>query len=210
MRPRFSSCALAVACLLLLTSSALAGSIPVTNFSFETHPGFNNSCGGTCAYTTGLAIPGWNSSGTTGQWITGGFNGNPPAFDGTVLAYASFGSISQDVGTATVGPTYTLQVEVLHRTDIGMTSVVQLEIGGVVVATATGPDAGQGTWNNFTAVYTPTASDAGKTITILLSAAGGQGDFDFVRLDSTAVPEPTTVLFLGSGLVLAALKFRSW
>ena len=208
MKARVFSSLLPLSCLLLFTLGATASSIPVANFSFEANNGFNNACGGTCQYSTGLAIPDWNSSGATGQWIVGGFALNPPAFDGSVLAYSNGGSISQDVGTVAVGPTYTLQVEVLHRTDAPMAGVVQLEVGGVVVATATGPDAGPGTWNNFTAVYTPTASDAGKTLTILLSAAGAQGDFDDVRLGSTAVPEPMTMLLLGSGLVLAALKFR--
>lgn len=58
-------------------------------------------------------------------------------------------------------------------------------------------------------MYTAGAADAGKTLTILLSAGGFQGDFDFVRLDSTtSVPEPMTMLLLGSGLALSAWKSR--
>jgi hypothetical protein len=122
------------------------------------------------------------------------------------LAYTNDNPISQDVGTAVVGATYTLQVEILHRTDVALGGVAQLEIGGSVVATATGVDGGPGTWSDWTAVYTPTAADAGKTVTILLSTNGsGQGDFDDVRLDATGgpttIPEPASMALLGVGLL---------
>src|SRR5208283_4526685 len=68
--------------LMLAPAAAFADAIPVANPSFETLPsgGLNNFCGGSCAFSTGLAIPGWNTTGSqTGQWITGGFDGNPPA-----------------------------------------------------------------------------------------------------------------------------------
>lgn len=185
---------------------AFAATITVANPSFETLPsGWPNvTCGGTCAYDVGLPIPSWNSTGSeTGQWRTGGFAGNPPAFDGSILAYTNGGTISQDVGNAVAGLTYTLQVDVLHRTDEALTGVVQLEIGGVVVATAPVVDGGVGTWSNWTAVDTASAAQAGQTITILLSANGNQGDFDNVRLNSSAssVPEPGSCLLVGTALV---------
>ncbi len=89
-----------------------------------------------------------------------------------------------------------------------MTGIAQLEIGGGVVATATGTDMGPGTWSDWTATYTATAADAGKTLTILLTSTGGQGDWDDVRLDSNAVPEPASMLLLGSGLLTVALAAR--
>jgi hypothetical protein len=102
------------------------------------------------------------------------------------------------------GSTYTLQVDLLHRTDLTMAGVIQLEVGGAVVATATGSDLGAGTWSNWTATYTANAGDAGKTLTILLSAGGQQGDFDNVRLDSsgTSTPEPSAL-----SLVLLTIPF---
>jgi hypothetical protein len=191
----------------VVAAPASAAPIVVNNFSFETLPpgGLPFGCGGSCAYSVG-AIPDWSNSGSSGQWITGGYLGNPSAFEGDVLAYTNDNPISQDVGTAILGATYTLQVEILHRTDVAFGGVAQIEIGGNVVATATGVDGGPGTWSNWTAVYTATASDAGKTLTILLSTNGsGQADFDDVRLDATGVPapipEPASMALLGLGLL---------
>jgi hypothetical protein len=198
--------ALALALGMLASAPASATPITVNNPSFEqVGGGLPNLCVGSCAAFDIASIPGWTDSGTSGQWITGG-QGNPNAIDGNVLAYTNDGSISQNVGSAVAGTTYTLQVNLLHRTDEPMDGVIQLEIGGVVVKTATGVDLGAGTWNEWTAVYLASDLDAGKIVTILLStngAPGGQGDFDNVRLDgsSSTVPEPATLTLLGAGLL---------
>jgi hypothetical protein len=89
-----------------------------------------------------------------------------------------------------------------------MTGIAQLEVGGVVVATATGVDMGPGTWSDWTAVYTATAADAGKTLTILLASNGGQGDWDDVRLNTGAVPEPASLMLLASGLLTMGYSLR--
>jgi hypothetical protein len=123
-----------------------------------------------------------------------------------VLAYSNGGTISQGVATAAAGTTYTLQVEILHRTDLPMTGMAQLEVGGVVVANATGVDMGPGTWSDWTAVYTATVADAGKTLTILLISTGGQGDWDDVRLNSGTVPEPASMMLLASGLLTVGYR----
>jgi hypothetical protein len=173
--------------------------------------GYNNFCGGACEYTTGVPISGWNTTGfNTGQLIMGGYAGNPGAFDGNVMAYTDTGTISQAVGTVDVGELYTLQVEILHRTDVPMTGIAQITIGGVPVALATGTDPGAGNWSNWTAHYTATPADAGKPLGILLSTSGptGQGDFDLVRF---SVPEHSNlVMLLGFGIfnLAAVLGFR--
>ena len=85
-----------------------------------------------------------------------------------------------------------------------MAGVIQIEINGSVVTTATGIDGGLGTWNNWTAAYQAAVADAGKTVTILLSTTGSQGDFDNVRLDAVSVvaaPEPASIALFGAGLL---------
>lgn len=192
----------AVALILFLVPvpRALAGPLFVDNYSFETLPasGLDISCGVLCAFSFS-AIPGWSKTdGASGQWTPGGYAGNPAAIDGSVVAFSNGDQIWQDVGSAVAGTTYTLTVALLHRTDQPFTGVVQLEIDGSVVATATGSDGGAGTWSDWTAVYVATAADAGKTVTILLSTiflpdtGGVQGVYDNVRLDAVAAPTPPT------------------
>lgn len=191
---------------LVASSGAFATAVSVANYSFETYSTLPYLCGGACAYSVG-PIPGWNTNGSSGQWIVGGYAGNPSAILGNVLGYSNGGQIWQDVGTAVTGTIYTLQVEILHRTDAGLAGTVQFEVGGIPVVTATGTDLGAGTWSNWTAIYTATAADAGKTLTILLNSTGSQGDFDNVRLDAST-PEPSTLLLVGTGLIGAVGVIR--
>src|SRR5271166_6511928 len=210
MKIKVTTVAALTMCLLFLASDAFAGSfsIPVANYSFETLPagGFNNFCGGSCAYTTNEPIPGWVTTNEfqTGQWTTGGYLGNPPAYDGNVLAYTNGGTISQNVTTAVAGDAYTLTVEILHRTDVPMTGVAQLTLNGVVVATATGVDPGPGKWSQWTALFTATPGEAGEELGILLSDGGKgvQADFDLVQLNGASpISEPSTLATLfGSGI----------
>jgi hypothetical protein len=188
--------------LLGATGAALADSIAVANPSFETLPanGLNISCGGTCAYDYG-AIPGWNDNGATGQWIPGGYAGNPPAYSGSVVAFSNGGQIWQNVGNFGAGSTLTLSVEVLWRTDVPSDALVQLEIGGTVCGTATpvGPTApAPGTWTDYTTSCTVTAAQAGEVDTILLTGTGTQGDFDDVQM---TVPEPSALSMLTLGFL---------
>ncbi len=205
VKTKLTSFAALTICVLLLASGAFAGSIPVANYSFETLPsgGLNNSCGSGCSWSTNMPIPGWVTTNDyqTGQWEPNyGCCNGAHAYDGVTLAYTNGGTISQNVATAVAGQYYTLQVEIYHRADgYPMAGVAQLTLNGIgVVATATGTDNGPGTWNLFTAHFTPTAAENGHTLGILLSANGAQGDFDDVRMN---VPEHSTLAtLLGFGI----------
>ncbi len=192
---------LAVAVVLVCAiGAAFADSIAVANPSFENLPasGLNISCGAPCTYDYGT-IPGWNDNGATGQWIIGGYAGNPPANDGSVVAFSNGGQIWQNVGSFGAGSTLTLSVEVLWRTDVPSDALVQLEIGGTVCGTATpvGSTA-PGTWTDYTTSCTVTVAQAGEVDTILLTGTGTQGDFDDVQM---TVPEPSALSMLTLGFL---------
>jgi len=113
------------------------------------------------------------------------------------------------VATVVSGDTYTLQVEILHRTDVPMTGIAQLTVNGVVVATATGMDPGPGKWSNWTALFTATPAEAGQELGILLSGTGQQADFDYVQLEGASpISEPGTLAVFGSGLFGLATMLR--
>jgi hypothetical protein len=196
-------------CLLpILTAIASGALIPVANFSFETLPpgGLPLGCSGTgCAFSE-EPIPGWINSGASGQFQPGSntlyFNFIP---DGTTVAYSndSGGTITQTIGTTVAASTtYTLQVELgLRKDGFDSLGTVQLLIGNTPI-NAAGVAPSIGNWSTFTATYNSVAADVGKTLTIRLTATGGQSDFDDVRLNAspTSVPEPVS-----TGLVVIAL-----
>ena len=193
----------------VFTFASLAGVIPIVNGSFEmATDAFSNSCGVTCAYTTGVSIPGWaaTGSGGFGQWIMGDYAGNAPTTQGSVLAYSNGPRLSQQVGTVVFGETYTLSVDLLHRNDAALAGSIEFILGGIELGAVTGPDPGPGNWGTFVATYTPTLADDGKTLTIALFSGGIQGDFDNVRLDAT--PEPGTLILFGSALTGLGLLRR--
>jgi hypothetical protein len=207
------------AMLLAIVPSASATAIPVTNASFETLPGggLPFSCGTNCAFSVDGVIPGWTTSNTP----SGEFQPGPPTNttyfnsipDGSVIAYLdAAGTITQSVGAVSAaGQLYTLLVDIGQRKDLAgaFIGTEQLVIGSTVInGTGAAPTAGN--WSTFTAMYITTAADIGQTISIQLSSAGVEGDFDNVRLDSSVapVPEPMTVGLLGFGLLAAGLAKR--
>jgi hypothetical protein len=203
---------------LLATEAADAGVISVANPSFETLPAGGlpfGGCGTGCSYSSDN-IPGWTSMPTTafsGQFQPGPASGNTSIFnsvpDGLTVAYTNGGTISQVIGSALVGVTYTLNVDVGFRKDIQSTAQVLLVVDGHFVNATGTPDQLSGNWVDYTASYTVTPADTGFPIEIILRASGdgGQGDWDNVRLTdniASPVPEPATwammlVGFLGLG-----------
>ena len=192
-------------------TGAGAATIFVANASFETLPAGGlpfGGCGVGCSYSN-AAIPDWTTSPSSGalsgQFQPGSSSGNTTYFnyvpDGLTIAYSNGGTISQIVSPlAQAGVTYTLTVDVGARKDQPDLSTVELLVGAdSVIATHPGGHV-IGGWNEYTAVYTATAADAGLPIEILLSSSGIQGDWDNVNLSSD-VTEPSTWAMMLLGCV---------
>jgi hypothetical protein len=193
-------------------------SVPISNPSFETLPVGGLTDGGYCGSTYSLAaIPGWTSSGASGQFqpFSCYFTYIP---DGTIVGFTNGGSISQTVGaTVTPGDVYTLTVYQGTRADSisdgGATA--DLLVNGTTQYFATGAVASPGSWSKWTATFTGLSTQAGDSIAIELNgtgAGGAQSDFDDVSLSYTsATPEPgyLAALALGLGSLMLAVRRRS-
>ncbi len=149
------------------------------------------------------AIPDWTSSDpNSGQWQPGGVGSTNFYFSslpsGPTVAYANAGTISQGVGNAVAGQTYTLQVDVGARSDGGsgvfnVPPTVELLIGAqTIIANGTYPSLG--TWSVWTAIG---VAQTDGPITVDLISNGLQADFDNVTLTATPLPSTWTILFVG-------------
>ena len=201
-----------VAWTFLMASTSWASPIFVDNFSFETLPDGSLPflCGLGCSFSQSVSgIPGWIPTGTyTGQFQPGSASGNTAYFnsvpDGITVAYTDNGSISQTVAPLVqLGLTYTLQVDVGVRNDLGGDPGTEALVinGNTYLATGTLP--APGGWSTFTATYTGLSADVGLPITILLASGSSQADWDNIRLNDSTAPEPATGALMG----LAALAF---
>jgi hypothetical protein len=219
---------LVLACIALTAAAGYASPINVLNPSFEEPLGtLELQCGLGCSYDLGTPS-GWDGTGLVGRWQPGSSAGYFEYYDyvpdGITVLYTMGGSVSQTVGTVEEGYVYTLKVDWGHRSHgpFDAESVIALNIGGTnVYATGVTPELGQ--WSTFTASYTGTAEDAGKSLSIFLSS-GDQGNFDNVRLDEIGghdeeinieavtppadVPEVPSFALVGMGLAGLALIRR--
>jgi hypothetical protein len=207
--------------LIAMSSSALYGSpIFVSNFSFETLPAPVNlhaGCGAGCQFTVASenAIPGWTASSPAdaGQFAPGSSSGTTTSYnsvpDGTWVAYANAGNLSQVVTTVAANTIYSLTVSLGLRKDLPIAGAAELLINGVAyTATGTAPTAGN--WSTFTATYSSGLhpADVGLPITIELLSSGTQAGFDNVALNAATVPEPAGVGLVLTGLIGLALATR--
>ncbi len=205
--------------LMAAAGSASAAVIPVANASFETLPAGGlpfGGCGTGCSFSVNDPVPGWNGSGSFGQFQPGSASGNFAYFNfvpnGLTVAYSNGGSLSQTVAAVAVpGVTYTLSVDVGFRKDVPDSGTVALIVGSNTITNPiTSPPQGSGDWVTDTITYTATALDAGAPISIFLSTPTTQGNWDNVSLsdDSTVVPEPLGLALLGTGLAALGILRR--
>jgi hypothetical protein len=207
-----------VLCMTILGGTAWADNIPVVNASFETlgNPLSVNNCGTGCAYNFG-PIPGWSLTGGGGAWQPGPFFTSVP--DGSVIGFVNAsvtaaGSLSQTLTGDSVLPNsvYTLSVFVGDRTGGGSgnyTLSLDTIVGGVTTTLCSFANTASiiksGTFQVEGCTYTSPSSVPIGTLFLQLTANSGQLDVDNVSLTvqsaTTSVPEPSSVLLLGIGIL---------
>lgn len=208
------TCTLALALLAASMAVSSAASLFVDNFSFEDDVA---PIGGT------ITTPpsGWLSYNQTGAADIGSQNATSAQFsannplatpgDGNQFLYVNtFGNnpggisgIYQPITDLMPNMTYTLTVAIGSRADrINTAGTISLVNGfdntGTILATGGGLPETPNTWEDYSISFS-TGADASGFLTIVLSSVAAntiQADFDNVRLEAVAVPEPSTLALI--------------
>jgi len=231
----FALCALLAATLLFRPAIAAATLLTVTNPSFEnpaTGPAtfvvsttagpFGWSAYNTTAANNQRSFGVWNPA-TTLSYVNGAPHGANigVVFLMNTTGIAEAGLQQTLAATLQLSTQYTLTVEVgnFSPADNGPFAFagfpgyrVDLLAGGTVIASDANTLApGEGIFATSTVTFTTLGShpQAGQTLGIRLVSLNGPGtevNFDNVRLDATAVPEPTTAFLSFLGLLAATFR----
>ena len=216
MRLRLGVIFLLALCFAVSGGAAWADGVPVQNASFESAYTLTTSCGLGCAYNNG-PIPGWTMTGSGGSFQPSTTFFNLPLPGGpsdSIVAYSNGGTISQILGV-TVQPdsTYTLSVYVGDRLDGEVANYsIALDDGSTTLCstpTASNGAIAPGTFEDVTLTCSTGATVAPGALTIVLTSAGTQSDFDNVSLNVVQSPEPASYLLLLIGLGAMVVFFRS-
>jgi hypothetical protein len=209
LKPFLACLALSIVCFTSLPLYA-DSTIAVQNASFETTNPLTIPCAGpgTCAYNLG-PIPGWTTTGDAGSWQPSSSYFNLPLPDGNIVAYSNSGTISQTLTGISVLPnsSYMLSVFVGNRLDgFNNTYSIALDAGSTVLCSFSASSAtiAPGTFADETCSYHSGSLVPFGDLSIVLTTGGPQSDFDKVSL-TTSVPEPSSLVLIGSGLIFMVL-----
>jgi hypothetical protein len=219
------SLAAAMGTLALATSAQAATPITVLEHSFEGAKALGGWTGaGAGAGESVGAVPSpWIVTGGqgTGWTIASQYSGGIP--DGDIYAYMNAAGNTRQTLAATLqaDTDYTLTVATGWRADLpglGFGTYpgygIELYAGTTLIAsdydTVSGAPA-LDSWKDATATYSYDAGDAGlvgQALEIRLIGYGIQSNYDNVRLDFAAVPEPSSAALLGLGGLALILRRR--
>ena len=200
---------------LCLSVTSYAAPVPITNAGFETDVFADGG------FANGLAT-GWTLTPGAGTFNPNNTTHMPPsgAPEGQNTLFINSGNVSQVLATNLVGNSiYTLNVEVCDRAD-GPTPVYLIELlaGATVISndmSTLAPVAPGSSCLTSTISYTSTQSDPeiGNALQIRLSrtiGAGGQVNYDNIRLDASPVPPVPTLSQWMLGLLIISLTLISF
>jgi PEP-CTERM motif len=205
-----------VGCLALTSRVALADGVSVQNASFESffsNNPLNSPCLGSGCGFNGGSMPGWTVSGSGGQFQPSSSYFNLPLPDGNIVAYSNGGSISQTLGVSLLPDSiYTLSVFVGDRLDNRFANYsINLMAGSTSLCTFSGSNASitPGMFADETCTYQSGSSLPAGNLSILLTSAGTQTDFDNVSLNvnSVSVPEPSSLALVCAGFLCVGVLF---